>query len=90
MITEFFIFLALGVASWFVGLIPQWEIPAEFTNLDNQINGFLTQFNELGAWVPWGVLIACVAIALGAWVLAFGIKGIAWLYSQVPVFGGGG
>lgn len=92
MITEWFIQLGMGFAQWFVGLVPADAIavPDVVADLDTQVNGFISGFGSLGAWVPWVVVLSCAGIAIAIWGALWLVKGIAWIWGQIPVIGGSG
>jgi len=91
-ISEWFLGLATMIGAWFVGLVPAegLEPPAEVWGLDATISGFLAPFSGLSVWVPWALVFFCAGMALLVWGVGWGVKGIAWLWGQVPVVGGAG
>lgn len=92
MITEWFIQLGMGFAQWFVGLVPAdaLEVPDVVANLDTSINSFMSGFGPVGVWVPWVIVITCAGASLAIWGSTWLVKGVAWIWGQIPVIGGSG
>lgn len=88
MISEWFIGLINTVATWFLGLFPEWEAPAEIVNFDATLNGFTSSFSGLGVWVPWSLLVVCVGIAIAAYLVGITVRGARWVLGLVPTMGG--
>lgn len=90
MISEAFINFALGIATWAVGLIPDWELPAELLDADGMISDLFAFGAGLGPWVDWGFVLGLAAIPLGVWVIGLTWKAIRTILSHFPQFGGSG
>lgn len=92
MITEWLISIGIATGEWFLGLAPASAVPVppQVSQLAGQVNGFLASFGGLGVWVPWPWLVTCVSIAISVWAIALLVKGVAWLWGQIPVVGGSG
>lgn len=92
MITEWFMGLWQGISSWFLGLVPAdaVKVPSAVTSLDTTVNGFLANFGGLGVWVPWPLVILCATLAVAVWAVGWLVKGVAWIWGQIPVIGGSG
>lgn len=90
MISEFFINLGIGFATWFVGLFPEWDVPAEVESFDSTVSGFIGPFANLSVWIPWALVLFCVVTAVGAWAIGWGVKSIRAIASHIPFLGGAG
>lgn len=92
MVTEWLIQVGTNIATWFLGLVPADKAgaPAQVSQFDDMVNSFMSGFGSLGVWVPWAVVIVCAGLSVGIWIVLWGIKGIAWIWGQVPVIGGAG
>lgn len=88
MISEWFIGLINTIATWFLSLFPEWEPPAEIVNFDSTLNGFLASFSGLGVWVPWALLVTCVVITIGAYLVGLTVRAARWVLGLVPTMGG--
>ncbi len=92
MISEFFVLLGVGLATWMVGMFgTDWEVPAEVANFDNSVSEFIGQFTGLGVWAPWVLLIACAGVAVATWLICLGVKALRAVAAHIPFgFGGAG
>lgn len=89
-VSEFFIWLGITVADWFVSLLPEWDVPPEILGFATTVNDFVAGFSGLGVWAPWPLVIACAGIAVTAWVIGLTVKGIRALAAHIPLVGGAG
>ena len=90
MIIEWLLGIGVAIAQWFVDLLPDWDVPPEITNFDGMVNDFFATFEGVGVWAPWPLVLACVAIALGSWVIGITVKTARAVASYLPFFGGSG
>jgi len=90
MITEWLINVGATVATWFLSLIPSWQIPDFFTTLDSQINSLFAGASGFSVWVPWTVVVTAIGISLGSWVIGLSVKAIRAIASYLPFIGGAG
>lgn len=91
MIIEFFLNLAHWFSDWFINLFPDWEPPAEFTNLDSTVNQlWRDNLGGLSVWIPFPLVISCAVAAIGVWATGLGIKAVRAIAAHVPAFGGSG
>lgn len=90
MITEFFLNLAAGFVGWLAGLFGNWQPPQMLLDMADTVGFIVGMFADLGVWVDWVVLGACVAAAVASWALVLGIKMVRALAAHIPAFGGSG
>lgn len=90
MISEWFLQLAVGFATWLAGVFGPWTPPAELVDMADGAQQLVTAFASLGVWVPWGVIAACVAASVATWAIVVGIKLVRALAAHIPGFGGAG
>jgi len=88
-ITEWLISVATSIAGWLVGLLPTWTVPSQITGFDDTLNEFIGGFGGLGVWVPWALVVICVGISVGAWLIGVGVKALRWVVGLIPTMGGG-
>lgn len=90
MISEFFVTLFGSVVGWIADLLGPWNPPPELLDASKSVNGLIHSFAGMGAWVNWTVLGACVAAAVGTWLVVVGIKLVRAVLAHIPAFGGAG
>lgn len=91
MISEFFINLAFGIVTWMTSLAgTDWEVPAEIASFDDTLSAFIGSFSGLGVWAPWVLMLTCVGIAVGTWIVCLVIKALRAVAAHVPMVGGAG
>jgi hypothetical protein len=89
MVTEFFLGVIAGIVDWFLGLFPEWVVPAELVSFDDTLNGFIGSFSGLGVWVPWALLVVCVGIAIASYLVGLAVRAGRWILGLAPTMGGG-
>lgn len=89
MIVDAILDLLFGVVQWIVTLLPAWTVPVELATIDDQLNGWFTQFAGLGVWVPWTVISIALSIIFGALGFNLVARLGLWAWSLVPVIGSG-
>lgn len=89
MISEWVIGLIGTIGEWFLGLFPEWEVPAEIAGFDTTLNGFIGSFDGLGVWVPWALLVVCVGIAIASYLIGLTVRAARWVLGLAPTMGGG-
>jgi hypothetical protein len=67
MITEWLVAVGAAVMAWVASLLPDWEVPSQIANVDDQINGFFGLFNGFGVWVDWVYIGLVCGIPLSIW-----------------------
>ena len=90
MITEWIVQLATGFAAWLVGLMPDWEAPAELSDADGMLSSILELGAGLGPWVDWAFVGVVALIPLALWAGGLIWKLIRTVASHIPGFGGSG
>lgn len=90
MISEIAIMLATGIAEFFIAYFPaDWTLPPEVVNLDATVNDFLVNFEGMGVWAPWALMVTFIGISIAVWGITSLIKAARWLLGLVPTMGGG-
>jgi len=89
MITEALLNIVFGPVTWILGMLPDWSPGPELVNLDTSVNGWFDQFAGIGVWVPWPIVGTAIAAVLAAALFNVVARLVLWIYSLVPVFGGG-
>jgi hypothetical protein len=79
----------LSALTWVIGLIPSWEAPSWFTNLDETVNGAVDTLNGLGAWANWALITTCVAVNLAVIGVLAIIRAVLIAKTSIPAVGGG-
>lgn len=88
MITEWLITLGSTAASWFVTLLPTFDVPSWFADLGLNINKFFTSASGLAPFVDWAFLALIASVPIGLWSLGLMFRLVRWILSHVPFFGG--
>lgn len=89
MITEFLIGLASLVGETLLGWIPDLG-GAETLVVDasNVLGPILAGGASLGAWMPWGVLVATIGVVMGVYFTCLIFKVLLRLAGHLPQIGG--
>lgn len=90
MITEWFIQLGVGIASWFVGLFPKSGPPQFVKDFPGLYQTMTTGAAQVGAWVDWAFVVPVVLASLAVFVITFGVKLVLKIAAFIPFFGGSG
>lgn len=93
MITEWFIWLGEQIASFFIGLIPQFDpngLAQVTVSTRDLISPFLAGANSMGVWLPWVPLSIMFPLVFGLYSVSLFAKFARTLLSHVPQFGGNG
>ena len=88
MITEWLIAVGTGIASWFVSILPNFDVPTWFADLGLNINKFFNSASGLGPFVDWNFLAIIATVPIGLWCLGIVFRLVRWVLSHVPLFGG--
>lgn len=87
MITEALMDFFFAIPMLILSLIPQTAAPAWIAQANGYASALWTDAADLGAWIPWGA----VAVVVGAWFTAFGIRiVVVILRFLLSLFTGGG
>lgn len=89
MVSEFFVNLGVTISGWIAALFPPLDIPAEIQDSIDGLYGFLDSASGLGNWFPWSILATMLGLAVVWFLAVFGIKLLRWVWSLIPVVGGG-
>lgn len=89
MITEAIVGAFFTAVTWILDLLPDWTPSADVVGLDNTVNDWFGQFTGIGAWVPWPLIGIAIALVIGAAIFNVAARLVLWIYSLIPVFGGG-
>lgn len=87
-IVDWIITVAVSVATWFVGLIPQVEVPGWFAGLGDGINSLFGYTHGLAPLVDWPFLGLVVGVPMSIWVGGLLFKLARLVFSHIPLFGG--
>ncbi|MDO8341540.1 MAG: hypothetical protein Q7T59_06220 [Candidatus Woesebacteria bacterium] len=90
MITEWFLNWAMGVVTWLVDLLPDWDWPAELAQPGGMLESILANAAGVGIWIDWAAIIALALIPLGVWVIGLTWKGLRTAFSHFAFIGGSG
>jgi hypothetical protein len=74
MIVEWFFSIGVSVLGWLSSLLPTWDVPDWFANLDGNVNTVVQFGDGMGAWIDTttiGAVISAVFIAMG---IGFAVK----------------
>lgn len=88
MITEWIIATGTAIASWFVSILPNFDVPQWFADLGLNINKFFANASGLGPFVDWNFLGIVASVPIGLWALGMLFRLARWVLSHVPLFGG--
>jgi hypothetical protein len=89
-ITEWFIWLGLTIAGWFVSLFPTGDPPAFIGTIDDQWNSITGAASGIGVWVDWTYVLVVFGVVLGVYVAMFIVKLVLKIAAFIPFFGGSG
>lgn len=90
MIAEFFITLGTTISIWFANLWPDFTPPDWVAGFPGRVNSLLASLSGVGVWADWGYVIGVVGFVLVVYVSGFVIKFGRWVWSLIPIVGGGG
>ncbi|MDF2993141.1 MAG: hypothetical protein K0S37_3655 [Microbacterium sp.] len=91
MITEFFIFLAQGVMTWVLGLLPPADDAQSLVvSAKNALAPIISGGAAISAWMPWGTLAMVFGPVMGVYFASFAVKVLRQLFSHAPMIGGSG
>ncbi len=90
MVTDWLIQVGMGIATWFIGLIPNVQLPDNVLHLDTTIDSLTAALGGLSPWVPWAILFAGATLSVSTWGVCLLIKLVRAAVSYVPVVGGSG
>lgn len=68
MIIEWLLSIGSALLGWIASLLPTWNVPLWFTQVDEKVNGIIYVGQGLGAWIDMstiGAVITAVFIAMG-------------------------
>lgn len=88
MITSFFISFALYVLQTIVAIFPaSTGLPSDVTTALTQFGGYVGILSPI---LPIGTMATVFALVISFELAVFAFKGVRWLLSYVPIFGGRG
>lgn len=90
MVTEWFIWIGMTVARWFVGLFPEGSPPEFLATVDDKWNSVTAGASGIGVWVDWTYVLVVLTAVLGVYVITFGVKVALKIVAFIPFFGGSG
>lgn len=89
MITEWFIGIGKTLALWVLSLFPTgWEVPSWLTTASDWLAGIVVQGQNLGAWIPWALMLTVLASTIALWGGGLLLKFVRWLVGWIPTMGG--
>jgi hypothetical protein len=88
MITRLLLDFFAGLVGFATGLLPTVAPPAWIADGSGYLRTIFEAGHGLGAWVPWSVVTAVVAVVLACLAVSFGIKVVRIVASFLTAGGG--
>ena len=91
MITDWFISLAAGMASFFISFIPGGNaVDQGIVHAGDGLTNIFALMGSLGTWVDWFSLSAAITAVMGLYFLTLVVRVIRAVIGHVPAIGGNG